>query len=121
MTENPYDLLGTAEAADYLGVSPGTLRNWRRDNVIAPAEEHPKLLLWRRSDLDKILAKRGKITVAMWRPGMNAQFMGGHVRHVETNVHWDGHYDVMVSSPYGVEWHTGLYKNARLTLEEDHD
>lgn len=46
------------EAAEYLGVSPNTLRNWGRDGKIAE-HRHPmnNYRLYRRIDLDRVLRK----------------------------------------------------------------
>ena len=50
------DYLRISEAADYLGVSPNTLRNWERAGKIA-AHRHPmnRYRLFRRQDLDSLL------------------------------------------------------------------
>jgi excisionase family DNA binding protein len=44
------------EAADFLGVSPNTLRNWGREDKI-PEFRHPvnNYRLYRRSDLEELL------------------------------------------------------------------
>ncbi len=50
------DFLRVADAADYLGVSPNTLRNWENAGKIHalrnPMNDHR---LFRRSDLDSLL------------------------------------------------------------------
>ena len=50
------DYLRISEAADYLGVSPNTLRNWERAGKIV-AHRHPvnRYRLFRREDLDAVL------------------------------------------------------------------
>ena len=50
------DYLRISEAADYLGVSPNTLRNWERVGKIA-AHRHPmnRYRLFRQQDLDSLL------------------------------------------------------------------
>ncbi len=52
------DFLRVADAADYLGVSPNTLRNWENAGKINalrnPMNDHR---LFRRSDLDSLLKK----------------------------------------------------------------
>ena len=50
------DYLRISDAADYLGVSPNTLRNWERAGKIV-AYRHPvnDYRLFRREDLDTLL------------------------------------------------------------------
>lgn len=50
--------LQIAKAAEYLGVSPNTLRNWGRDGKV-PMHRHPvnDYRLFKIADLDKLLAK----------------------------------------------------------------
>jgi excisionase family DNA binding protein len=50
------DYLRISDAADYLGVSPNTLRNWERAGKIV-AHRHPvnSYRLFRREDLDALL------------------------------------------------------------------
>ena len=50
------DYLRIAQAAEYLGVSPNTLRNWERAGKI-PAHRHPvnRYRLFRQQDLDALL------------------------------------------------------------------
>lgn len=50
------DFLRISEAADYLGVSPNTLRNWERGGKIV-AHRHPvnQYRLFKREDLDTVL------------------------------------------------------------------
>ncbi len=52
------DYLRISVAADYLGVSPNTLRNWERAGKIV-AHRHPvnDYRLFRREDLDALLRK----------------------------------------------------------------
>ncbi len=52
------DFLRISEAADYLGVSPNTLRNWVNSGKVA-AVRHPvnDYRLFRREDLDKLLSQ----------------------------------------------------------------
>lgn len=52
------DFLRISEAADYLGVSPNTLRNWESAGKIV-ALRHPvnDYRLFRREDLDALLKK----------------------------------------------------------------
>jgi excisionase family DNA binding protein len=52
----PRDFLRISAAADYLGVSPNTLRNWERAGKIA-AHRHPvnRYRLFKREDLDALL------------------------------------------------------------------
>ena len=50
------DFLRISEAADYLGVSPNTLRNWERAGKIV-AHRHPvnRYRLFKREELDAVL------------------------------------------------------------------
>lgn len=50
------DYLTVAQAAEYLGVSPSTLRNWDRSGKLK-ARRHPlnRYRLYRREDLDRLL------------------------------------------------------------------
>ena len=50
------EFLRISEAADYLGVSPNTLRNWERAGKIV-AHRHPvnDYRLFKREDLDAVL------------------------------------------------------------------
>ena len=50
------DYLRIQEAAEFLGVSPNTLRNWGREDKI-PEFRHPvnNYRLYRRSDLEEVL------------------------------------------------------------------
>jgi DNA (cytosine-5)-methyltransferase 1 len=52
------DYLRIREAAEFLGVSPNTLRNWGREDKI-PELRHPvnNYRLYRRSDLEEILRR----------------------------------------------------------------
>ncbi len=52
------DFLRISEAAEYLGVSPNTLRNWERAGKIL-AERHPvnRYRLFRQQDLDTLLGQ----------------------------------------------------------------
>jgi MerR family copper efflux transcriptional regulator len=52
------DFLRISEAAEYLGVSPNTLRNWESAGTIV-ATRHPMndYRLFRREDLDAMLKK----------------------------------------------------------------
>ncbi len=52
------DYMRVAEAADYLGVSPNTLRNWVNAGKIA-AVRHPvnDYRLFKKEDLDSLLKK----------------------------------------------------------------
>ena len=52
------DYLRISEAADYLGVSPNTLRNWQNAGKIS-AFRHPVngYRLFKRGDLDSLLKK----------------------------------------------------------------
>ena len=52
------DFLRISEAADHLGVSPNTLRNWERAGKIV-AHRHPvnRYRLFKREDLDAVLRK----------------------------------------------------------------
>lgn len=52
------DYMRVAEAADYLGVSPNTLRNWVNAGKIA-AVRHPvnDYRLFKKEDLDSVLKK----------------------------------------------------------------
>ncbi len=52
------DFLRISEAAEYLGVSPNTLRNWERAGKIL-AERHPvnRYRLFRQQDLDTLLSQ----------------------------------------------------------------
>lgn len=54
--KNIRDYLRVKEAAEYLGVSPSTVRNWERDGKLA-AYRNPmnKYRLFRKSDLDALL------------------------------------------------------------------
>ena len=57
------DYLRISEAADYLGVSPNTLRNWERAGKIA-AHRHPmnRYRLFRQQDLDSLLRQVERAT-----------------------------------------------------------
>ena len=50
------DFLTVAEAAEYLGVCPNTIRNWGKDDKI-PEHRHPlnNYRLYKRADLDGVL------------------------------------------------------------------
>ena len=52
------DFLRISEAAEYLGVSPNTLRNWERAGKIL-AQRHPvnRYRLFRQQDLDTLLGQ----------------------------------------------------------------
>lgn len=52
------DFLRISDAAEYLGVSPNTLRNWERAGKIV-AHRHPvnQYRLFKREDLDAVLRK----------------------------------------------------------------
>ncbi len=52
------DFLRISEAAEYLGVSPNTLRNWERTGKIL-AQRHPvnRYRLFRQQDLDFLLSQ----------------------------------------------------------------
>jgi excisionase family DNA binding protein len=52
------DFLRISEAAEYLGVSPNTLRNWERAGKIL-AHRHPvnRYRLFRQQDLDTLLGQ----------------------------------------------------------------
>ena len=52
------DYLRIREAAEYLGVSPNTLRNWGRDDKITELR-HPvnNYRLYRRGDLEDVLRR----------------------------------------------------------------
>lgn len=54
--ENLRDYLRVSEAAEYLGVSPNTLRNWERAGKIV-AHRHPvnSYRLFKREELDALL------------------------------------------------------------------
>ena len=53
------------EAAEFLGVSPNTLRNWGREQKV-PEYRHPmnNYRLYRRSDLEGILRQVGRSSQA---------------------------------------------------------
>ena len=61
------------EAAEFLGVSPNTLRNWGREDKIAEFR-HPvnNYRLYRRSDLEELLRQ----TTRTRRPGSGRQKVG---------------------------------------------
>lgn len=52
------DFLRISEAAEYLGVSPNTLRNWERAGKVV-AHRHPvnRYRLFKQEDLDAVLRK----------------------------------------------------------------
>lgn len=52
------DFLRISEAAEYLGVSPNTLRNWERAGKVL-AHRHPvnRYRLFRQQDLDSLLSQ----------------------------------------------------------------
>ena len=56
--ENPRDFLRISEAAEYLGVSPNTLRNWENAGKIA-AHRHPVngYRLFKQDELDALLSQ----------------------------------------------------------------
>ena len=65
MPSNLQDYLSIKDAAHFLGVSPGTLRNWGRDGKIA-THRNPfnGYRLYKRSELEAVLR-----TIALpWRP-----------------------------------------------------
>ena len=55
------EFLRISDAAEYLGVSPNTLRNWERAGKIA-AHRHPvnRYRLFKRDDLDAVLRKAAR-------------------------------------------------------------
>jgi excisionase family DNA binding protein len=55
------DYLTVGEAADFLGVSPSTLRNWDKEGKVKAAR-HPVsgYRLYRREDLEMLLKKVGE-------------------------------------------------------------
>ena len=55
------DYLRIKEAAEYLGVSPNTLRNWGRDGKITE-HRHPmnNYRLYKKSDLTRLLRLTGR-------------------------------------------------------------
>ncbi|MCR9294822.1 MAG: helix-turn-helix domain-containing protein [bacterium] len=57
------DFLTVAEAAEYLGVCPNTIRNWGKDDKI-PEHRHPlnNYRLYKRSDLDGVLRQIARPT-----------------------------------------------------------
>jgi MerR family copper efflux transcriptional regulator len=57
------DFLRISEAAEYLGVSPNTLRNWERAGKIL-AQRHPvnRYRLFRQQDLDTLLGQVDRTT-----------------------------------------------------------
>ncbi len=59
--EKLHDYLRIKEAAEYLGVSPNTLRNWGRNSKIAE-HRHPvnNYRLYKKADLDRLLRRTGK-------------------------------------------------------------
>tara|TARA_A100001391_G_scaffold75462_1_gene48847 strand:+ start:894 stop:1115 length:222 start_codon:yes stop_codon:yes gene_type:complete len=56
--ENLRDFLRISEAAEYLGVSPNTLRNWENAGKIA-AHRHPvnQYRLFKKEELDALLSE----------------------------------------------------------------
>ena len=62
------DYLRIKEAAEVLGVSPNTLRNWGRDGKITE-HRHPmnNYRLYKRSDLTRLLRLTGKPRVSATR------------------------------------------------------
>ena len=62
------DYLRIKEAAEYLGVSPNTLRNWGRDGKITE-HRHPmnNYRLYKKSDLTRLLRLTGKPRVSATR------------------------------------------------------
>jgi MerR family transcriptional regulator, copper efflux regulator len=56
--ENFTNYLKNKQAAEYLGVSEGTLRNWEKKGLIT-AFRHPvnNYRLYRKEDLDEVLQK----------------------------------------------------------------
>lgn len=56
--ENLRDFLRISEAAEYLGVSPNTLRNWENAGKIA-AHRHPvnRYRLFKQEELDALLSE----------------------------------------------------------------
>jgi excisionase family DNA binding protein len=55
-------IFSISEAADYLGVSPLTLRNWEKQSKIRAFRTPGGHRRFRKSDLDVILADNGKST-----------------------------------------------------------
>lgn len=65
MPSNLQDYMSIREAAKFLGVSPGTLRNWGRDGKIA-THRNPLngYRLYKKADLELVL----KTIARPWRP-----------------------------------------------------
>lgn len=51
-------LLGCGEAAAYLGVSIGALRHWRRRGLLRHVRVSPRIIRFRRRDLDEFVQAR---------------------------------------------------------------
>lgn len=57
--ESPDDLLAAHEAASILGVKPGTLNQWVRRGMLAPARKvHGRLWLYRRKDVEALRGRK---------------------------------------------------------------
>lgn len=67
------DYLQIREAAEFLGVSPNTLRNWGREEKIAEFR-HPvnNYRLYRQSDLEEVLRRVGRPARAGGKRRQNA-------------------------------------------------
>lgn len=63
VTTNLRDYLRIKEAAQFLGVSPSTLRNWERSGKLT-ARRHPinRYRLYRRSELERLLRELERAT-----------------------------------------------------------
>ena len=63
--EKVRDFLRVKEAAEFLGVSPNTLRNWSRDGKIA-VHRNPinGYRLYKKTDLERLLRRINRSTLA---------------------------------------------------------
>lgn len=67
MPDNLRDYLMVKEAAEYLGVSPSTLRNWERaGKIVSYRNPMNRYRLFRKGDLDAILSS---LNAQRSRPG----------------------------------------------------
>lgn len=53
-----YDNLSMDEAAVYMGVGIGTVREWVKEKQIRPVEQQGRLMFFSRKDLDEFIAKK---------------------------------------------------------------
>lgn len=58
-------VLRESDAARYLGVSPRQLRRWRNSGIVAHVRLSPRIVVYRRPDLDEFVASRAVAPVVV--------------------------------------------------------